>query len=218
MSDPSSVEDGKKSPYSNLSSDTADGRSLRASRTRLAITDALLELIHEGDLMPTAKRVAIRAGVSERSIFQHFPVLEELFRIAAQRQFEKIYEMVEQIDPELDLDTRIELFVKQRCRILEEISPVRAASLLQEPFSREIKKSRHRAIEESNLEIRYVFSKELRQLSAKDAKDLIVRIDAVTSWNLWEHLKFQGYSSERCFQMILELVKSSIYYSLGPKT
>ena len=69
---------------------TRDGRSVRAERTRTAIVDALLSLLDEGDVKPTAERVASRAKVSERSVFQHFSDREALFEAAAQRQFERV--------------------------------------------------------------------------------------------------------------------------------
>src|SRR3989304_5263636 len=61
----------------------ADGRSARAARTRDAVVEALLTLIEEGDLRPTAQRVAEHARVSLRSVFQHFRDLESLFAAAA---------------------------------------------------------------------------------------------------------------------------------------
>ncbi len=69
---------------------TRDGRSVRAERTRTAIVDALLSLLDEGDVKPTAERVASRAKVSERSVFQHFSDREALFEAAAQRQYERV--------------------------------------------------------------------------------------------------------------------------------
>ena len=56
-----------------------DGRTVRAERTREAVVTALLALLEEGELSPTAERVAERAHVSERSIFQHFGDREALF-------------------------------------------------------------------------------------------------------------------------------------------
>ena len=41
-----------------------DGRLARSARTRHAVVDALLDLLGEGDLRPTAARIAERAGVS----------------------------------------------------------------------------------------------------------------------------------------------------------
>ena len=44
-----------------------DGRTLRSLRTREAIVDATIALLEQGDLRPTAPRVADQAGVSVRS-------------------------------------------------------------------------------------------------------------------------------------------------------
>ena len=43
-----------------------DGRTARSERTRTAIVDAHLQLIREGDLRPTAEKIAKQAGVSLR--------------------------------------------------------------------------------------------------------------------------------------------------------
>ena len=44
--------------------DLVDGRVARANRTRIAVVDALLQLIDEGDLRPTAARIAEQAAVA----------------------------------------------------------------------------------------------------------------------------------------------------------
>ena len=58
-----------------------DGRTLRSLRTREAIVDATIGLLEDGDLRPTAPRVAERASVSVRSVFQHFDDLETLHAV-----------------------------------------------------------------------------------------------------------------------------------------
>jgi TetR/AcrR family transcriptional regulator of autoinduction and epiphytic fitness len=185
-----------------------DGRVARKQRTKMAIADALLQLISEGDLTPTARRIAVRAGVSERSIFQHFPVLEELFRVAAERQFQIIQSVITPIDKKLDLDSRIALFVEERVKVLEILMPIRRAAILQEPFSREIAKSRHRMIKASMDEIAKIFEQELSVLEAKERSRKIVALDMVCSWNAWEHLRFQGYSVPEAKEIILKVVHS----------
>ena len=49
-----------------------DGRTARSERTRNAIVDAHLQLIREGDLRPTADRIAKQAGVSLRVVQYYF--------------------------------------------------------------------------------------------------------------------------------------------------
>src|SRR5687768_11953208 len=78
-----------------------DGRTRRAQRTRAAIVDACIGLVEDGDLRPTAPRIAERAGVSVRSVFQHFVDLESLFAAVADRWVERLAVLVVPVDPEL---------------------------------------------------------------------------------------------------------------------
>ena len=57
-----------------------DGRHLRSRATRARIVDALLELVREGDVAPSAARVAETAGVGLRTVFRHFDEMETLYR------------------------------------------------------------------------------------------------------------------------------------------
>src|SRR3954471_17905287 len=66
-----------------------DGRTLRGERTRRAIVDAHLALLEEGDLKPTAERIAERAGVSLRALWTNFKDMEGLFAAAGERLMER---------------------------------------------------------------------------------------------------------------------------------
>ena len=76
-----------------------DGRTVRAQRTRQALLDALFSLLEDGELRPTAERIAERAGVSERSVFQHFPDREALYEAVGRRQFERVLTGNVPVDP-----------------------------------------------------------------------------------------------------------------------
>ena len=65
-----------------------DGRVRRRLRNRGAILDALLELYGEGHLRPSIRQVAARAGLTARSVHQHFRDLESLVAALAERQSE----------------------------------------------------------------------------------------------------------------------------------
>jgi len=112
-----------------------DGRSARALRTRKAIVDAVIDLIQEGEIKPPAPRIAEKAGVSLRSIYQHFEDLEALFAAAHSRYTERLLATVAEIPAEGPFEERLEAFVEQRAHLLEFITPARRAALLQEPFS-----------------------------------------------------------------------------------
>src|ERR1700677_932016 len=101
----------------------ADGRAARSLRSRRAIVDAMRALHAEGDLRPTAPRVAGRAGVSVRTVWQQFADMETLLVEANRRDYEILKSLTKRIDPDLPLDARVAVFTSQRARILEQMSP-----------------------------------------------------------------------------------------------
>src|SRR3954451_15421952 len=101
--------------------DQRDGRTVRAERTRQALVASLLGLLDEGHPTPTAASIAARAGVSERSVFQHFPARETLLEPAAREQYARVGPTLRPIDSTLPLPERIDQFAKQRARLYEQI-------------------------------------------------------------------------------------------------
>src|SRR2546422_3230588 len=91
-----------------------DGRVLRSSRTRDKVVGALLSLLNEGKLRPTAREIAERGHVSLRSVFQHFEDLESLYAALAEMQAAQVDELTGAIPAEGALGNRIQGFVKQR--------------------------------------------------------------------------------------------------------
>ena len=67
-----------------------DGRRARRHRSRDLAVDALLDLLGEGVLRPTAQQVAERSGVSLRSIFRIFDDVESLNAAACARQLSRV--------------------------------------------------------------------------------------------------------------------------------
>src|SRR5260370_30652909 len=58
----------------------ADGRRRRGEDNRAKIVAAMLDIIHAGDLAPSAEQVAQRADVGLRTVFRHFQDMDSLFR------------------------------------------------------------------------------------------------------------------------------------------
>jgi AcrR family transcriptional regulator len=63
-------------------SETKDGRARRSERSRQLIIDAMMALIEDGNLEPTAQQVSDRAEVGIRTVFRHFSDMESLFASA----------------------------------------------------------------------------------------------------------------------------------------
>jgi TetR/AcrR family transcriptional regulator of autoinduction and epiphytic fitness len=172
-----------------------DGRTARARRTREAIVDAVLALLDAGDLRPSVEDIAARAGVSPRSIFQHFGDRETLLRAVGMRQTERVSQIVEHLPDTGPFDERLEAFVEQRARVLEFITPVRRSALLNEPFS----EGSHAGLQAfrafKRAEAERVFGPELDARPAGEREEVARALGAMTDWNTWEALRaHQGLS------------------------
>ena len=66
------------------SSVKVDGRRLRSDRSRQVIVESMLQLINDGNLVPTAQQIANHAKVGIRSVFRHFEDMEAIFETADQ--------------------------------------------------------------------------------------------------------------------------------------
>jgi AcrR family transcriptional regulator len=168
---------------------TRDGRTVRAERTRQALVEALLALLNEGQLQPTAERIAQRAGVSERSLFQHFADREALYQAVAVEQYERVVPTLEPIDLSLPLAERIGAFVEQRARLLETVTPVRRAALLLEPESGVVSSWLQTTRRQKARELERVFRAELDQLEHTDRGVLLAALVAASAWTSWEALR-----------------------------
>ena len=166
-----------------------DGRTVRAERTRQALVDALLALLYEGQLQPTAERISARAGVSERSLFQHFADREALYQAVAVQQYERIVPTLDPIDVSLPLDERIEAFASQRGRLLETVTPVRRAALLLEPESEVVSGWLQSTRRQKAREVERVFRPELEKVEQRERGVLLAALVAAAAWTAWEGLR-----------------------------
>jgi TetR/AcrR family transcriptional regulator, regulator of autoinduction and epiphytic fitness len=188
-----------------------DGRNVRAERTRTAVVEALLELLDEGDLRPTAERIAARAGVAERTVFQHFGDREALFEAAAQRQYERVVPTLEAISPDLPLERRLDAFAEQRAGLYELVSGVRRGALLLEHES-PVVHERLQAVRRAKVkEAARVFAPELERLSDGEREARRAALGAATAWTAWESLRFhQGLSADRAREAMRAAVASLV--------
>lgn len=157
-----------------------DGRTARSERTRTAIVDAHLRLISEGDLRPTAERIAKQAGVSLRALWSHFADMEALFAASGRQVLERRTAAYRPVSPALPLGRRIEAFCEQQARLLEQIAPVAKASAVKEPFSETLQHYRRLHVERTRTELVTLFAVELN-----DDDELLNALVAVSMWPTW---------------------------------
>jgi TetR/AcrR family transcriptional regulator of autoinduction and epiphytic fitness len=157
-----------------------DGRTARAERTRKAIVDAHLQLIGEGDLRPTADRIAKLAGVSLRALWSHFADMEALFAESGRRVLAVRDAAHQPVSPALPLPDRIDAYCRQRARLLEQIGPVAKAAALKEPFSDALQRYRRVHVTRVREELSVLFAAEI---AGDDEK--LNALTAVSMWPTW---------------------------------
>ena len=166
-----------------------DGRAARAARTRGAIVEASVALVEEGDVRPTAPRIAERAGVSVRSVFQHFDDLPALHTAVVHRVVERLAVLVVPADPTLPLDQRIDAFARNRAVLLEAVTPFRRAAAVHGPFAPELRDAVAQGSAFLREEVEAAFAPEIETAAPADRRQLVDTLAAATSWGVWDALR-----------------------------
>ncbi|MFG1602949.1 TetR/AcrR family transcriptional regulator [Actinoplanes sp. NPDC049265] len=161
-----------------------DGRTARSERTRNAIVDAHVTLITDGDMRPTADRIAKLAGVSLRALWSHFADMEALMTASAQRILERRDAAHRPISPDLPLAERIDRYCRQRAKLNDLVGPAARAAALKEPFSPALQRYRKLHVERARDEVAALFADVIA-----DDQELLDAITVVSMWNMWDTLR-----------------------------
>ncbi|MFN2428132.1 MAG: TetR/AcrR family transcriptional regulator, partial [Candidatus Binatia bacterium] len=186
-----------------------DGRRARSAKTREAIVDSFIALLEAGDLKPTAAVIAARAGLSVRSVFQHFADLEDLLLAVSDRQTNRIAGLYTGVSYDGDLPSRIDTFVDYRTRLFEAIAPIRRAAMLQEPFSGVVASRLELARTLHRLDIDRAFGPELEASRTSGDLALGEALVAVCSFAVWDEMRrFSGLDVEAATASLRRAVTS----------
>ncbi len=179
-----------------------DGRRERSARTHKAIVAALIDMIEEGNLAPTAGQIARRAKVAVRSIRQHFPSREDLFVAAVEEHARRVSPMRSYVDARMPLEQRVAAFAEARAKELEFCSPVRrAASVVdtsQRTGSTAISRATDEAWQRRRREVEQVFAAEIER-----RRELLDTLDLLTHGRTWDTLRYSMHMSASHAEAIL---------------
>jgi AcrR family transcriptional regulator len=165
-----------------------DGRRARGERTRLRVLEALLALVEEGELRPTAQEVASRAGVALRTVYHHFEDVEALRRMALNLQLSRHVEILQTVDVKGDLDERIRLVTRQLRKLFEAVTPIRRATMFDEHSSAEMAEGLRSSRLVRRNHLARSFAGEIARRSA-DGRALLDALDTVSSWPSWHYTR-----------------------------
>lgn len=175
------------------------------ARTRDLIVEALLEALGAGERAPTAKMLAARAGVSERSVFVHFTDLDDLRSAASERQHERILEQLSPIDLSLPLLDRVTAIAVQR-EAIHPLQGVRLIALIESRASTVVAAQ----MERTDTALRAQVLDALGPEVADDA-ELLQIVDALFSWGFRTHLSdVLGLSGDKATTATVRAVMAAL--------
>ena len=105
-----------------------DGRRQRSDANRRRITEAMLDLIIEGEMNPSAERVAERAGVGRRTVFSLFSDMEGVYREAHALMMARVAPIIDEPIRGATWRARLDQVIDRRGRLFEEMLPIKTAS------------------------------------------------------------------------------------------
>jgi TetR/AcrR family transcriptional regulator, regulator of autoinduction and epiphytic fitness len=164
---------------------TADGRVVRGERNRQAIADALLAFYDAGEFRPSASQIAARAGISVRSVHNHFADMESLRAEVGERQWTRFAKFAELPPVEMALDERVGVIIERRSTLYEAITPVRRAALLMVHESPAVAKGLDRLNRVLRGQLEQLFAAELASRPA----EVLDALDLCLSWDAWDRLR-----------------------------
>jgi len=172
-----------------LSNETIDGRRARRERGRLAVSDAVIDLVAEGNTDPTSEQVAKRAGVSVASLFRYFETLKELRQETLRRYFKRYDHLFQLPDiAESTLEHRTQVLVNRRAKLYETTGPMCRQARRRAPDLPDLDEELHSTRAMQADQIRQCFAHELEALSPSASDDLVATISTLTSFESWEQI------------------------------
>jgi AcrR family transcriptional regulator len=164
----------------------------RTAQSRLAICEACLDLVQEGALRPSAAQIAERAGVSRRSIFNHFADLAELYDAVVEAGMERCAPLLEEISDREPIAERVEHLARVRSKFLEATAAFTralAAQALVGPSADQALRVSKDALRLQHQAVERLFRRELATLPAGERAEILEAISAAMAPVLWEHLR-----------------------------
>lgn len=172
-----------------MSEPVPDGRSARAQRTRQIIADAHIGLINDGELRPSAKQIAARAGVSQRALWDNFKDMESLMAGTAGRQLANQDAAFLPVARDLPLTERIDAYCAQRAGMLETVAPLARAADTQRPFSLALQENLKENLRRVRTTFEELFATELGRLPPAEREALTFAACAAADWANWQLLR-----------------------------
>ena len=194
------------------------GRQGRTARSRLAICDACLDLVQAGALQPSADQIAERAGVSRRSIFNHFADLAELYDAVVEVGMQRCAPLLEEISLREPVAQRVERLVRVRSTFLEATAAFTRALTAQSlvgPAAEQARRVSRDALRLQHREVERLFRPALLDLSPTERAEVLEAMSTALSPLLWEYLRRSRENSMSRARAVMKRTLTAILRDAG---
>lgn len=185
-----------------------DGRKLRGDGNRARIVEALLALIGEGMVLPSAEAVAGRAGVGLRTVFRHFKDMESLYAELSARMRAQVAPLVAEPLTGRDWRERLNEMLERRAQIYERLTPFKIADDAHRAGSASLQAQHVQMIAMQRKSLNAILPADLRSTPMAEA------IDLAASFEAWLRLRRdQGLSAKRAsgtIRLIVDTIVDSV--------
>lgn len=175
-----------------------DGRRRRTEVSRDRIIKAMMELIADGDVSPSAEAVAARAGVAQRSVFRHFANMDTLYQELNQLISAEVRPMMEKPFRATTPEGLLREIIERRSAIYERIMPFKICGDLHRHRSPYLAAQHEATLREQREGVRRALPPELCDDRAVHAFDLLFSFDT------WRRLRLDQKLSRPRAKAILE--------------
>jgi AcrR family transcriptional regulator len=207
---------GKGSPYRLTATNTAhepDGRKHRSQKSQVRIVNAMLELVAQGNLEPSADQIADIAKVGRRSVFRHFKDMDALYREITNSIAATMGSIVLQPFQAADWQGQVLELVDRRAVGFEKMKPFLLAGQVH----------RHRSpfLKGSHAQFVAMLRRILLGIIPKDVARntvLVEALDMLLSFENWSRLREdQGLSIAKSKQVLKQAIESLLERGVGPE-
>jgi AcrR family transcriptional regulator len=185
---------------------SSDGRRRRGEDNRAKIVAAMLEIIHSGELAPSAEQVAARADVGLRTVFRHFQDMDSLYREMSGVISAEVRAWAERPFKSQDWRGRVLELIERRAYAFEKIAPFMRASTLFRHRSKYLEADHTHFV----MAQRDFLKRQLPPAEARDQQRLEI-LDLLLSYETWSRLRReQGLSAKRAQDTLAAAVRQII--------
>jgi AcrR family transcriptional regulator len=205
---------GKTAQYRLTAAKTAketDGRKHRSQKSQLRIVNAMLELVAQGNLEPSADQIADIAKVGRRSVFRHFSDMDTLYREMTDSIAATMGSIVQQPFEAADWRGRVLELVDRRAQGFEKMKPFLRAGQIHRHRSSYLRTAHAQFVEK-----RRKVLLEILPIDVAGNVVLVEAVDLLLSFESWSRLREdQGLSIAKSKRVLKQAIESLLQGQAG---